>query len=154
MFLYRKLTYFYLIVALLLASCNISKNVPKGKYLLKRNKLTLNYSSLDTTLGSSLSLDLSNLIKETNITKEELVILLRPQPNYRTIGIRAKLRVYNLIDSAVVAENRAKKLKKIELKNQKLKEKEARINEKRLKKLLTKALNITLKKLLIRLHQN
>ena len=138
MFLYRKLTYFYLIVALLLASCNISKNVPKGNYLLKRNKLTLNYSSLDTTQGTSLSLDLSNLIKETNITKEELIILLRPQPNYRTIGIRAKLRVYNLIDSAVVAENRAKKLKKIELKNQKLKEKEARINEKRLKKAIDK----------------
>ena len=138
MFLNRKLTYFYLIVVILLASCNISRNVPKGKYLLKRNKLTLNYSSLDTTQGASLSLDLSNLIKETNVTKEELVILLRPQPNYRTIGIRAKLRVYNLIDSAVVAENRAKKLKKIDIKNKKRKEKEARINEKRLQKAIDK----------------
>jgi hypothetical protein len=134
MFVKRKLTYFYLILAILFASCNVSKNVPKGKYLLKRNKLTLNYSTQDTTQGSSISLDLSSLIKETNITKEELTILLRPQPNYRTIGIRAKLRVYNLIDSAVVAKNRAKKIKKIELKNIKRKEKQALINEKRLQK--------------------
>jgi outer membrane protein assembly factor BamA len=112
--------------------------VPKGKYLLKRNKLTLNYSTQDTTQGSSISLDLSSLIKETNITKEELTILLRPQPNYRTIGIRAKLRVYNLIDSAVVAKNRAKKIKKIELKNIKRKEKQALINEKRLQKAIEK----------------
>jgi hypothetical protein len=134
MFVKRKLTYFYLILAILFASCNVSKNVPKGKYLLKRNKLTLNYSTQDTTQGSSISLDLSSLIKETNITKEELTILLRPQPNYRTIGIRVKLRVYNLIDSAVVAKNRAKKIKKIELKNIKRKEKQALINEKRLQK--------------------
>jgi hypothetical protein len=123
----RKLTYFYLIVTILFASCNLSKNVPKGKYLLKRNKLDLNYSSLDTSQASSISLDLSSLIKETNITKEELTILLRPQPNYKTIGIRAKLRVYNLIDSAVVAKNRAQKIKKVELKNTKRKEKEERI---------------------------
>jgi hypothetical protein len=44
------------------------------------------------------------------------------------------LRVYNLIDSAVVAKNRAKKIKKIELKNIKRKEKQALINEKRLQK--------------------
>jgi outer membrane protein assembly factor BamA len=138
MFVKRKLTYFYLILAILFASCNVSKNVPKGKYLLKRNKLTLNYSTQDTTQGSSISLDLSSLIKETNITKEELTILLRPQPNYRTIGIRAKLRVYNLIDSAVVAKNRAKKIKKIELKNIKRKEKQALINEKRLQKAIEK----------------
>ena len=138
MFVKRKLTYFYLILAILFASCNVSKNVPKGKYLLKRNKLTLNYSTQDTTQGSSISLDLSSLIKETNITKEELTILLRPQPNYRTIGIRAKLRVYNLIDSSVVAKNRAKKIKKIELKNIKRKEKQALINEKRLQKAIEK----------------
>jgi outer membrane protein assembly factor BamA len=138
MFVKRKLTYFYLILAILFASCNVSKNVPKGKYLLKRNKLTLNYSTQDTTQGSSISLDLSSLIKETNITKEELSILLRPQPNYRTIGIRAKLRVYNLIDSSVVAKNRAKKIKKIELKNIKRKEKQALINEKRLQKAIEK----------------
>lgn len=138
MFVKRKLTYFYLILATLFASCNVSKNVPKGKYLLKRNKLTLNYSTQDTTQSSSISLDLSSLIKETNITKEELTILLRPQPNYRTIGIRAKLRVYNLIDSAVVAKNRAKKIKKIELKNTKRKEKQALINEKRLQKAIEK----------------
>ncbi len=138
MFVKRKLTYFYLILATLFASCNVSKNVPKGKYLLKRNKLTLNYSKQDTTQSSSISLDLSSLIKETNITKEELTILLRPQPNYRTIGIRAKLRVYNLIDSAVVAKNRAKKIKKIELKNTKRKEKQAFINEKRLQKAIEK----------------
>jgi hypothetical protein len=134
MFVKRKLTYFYLILTILFVSCNVSKNVPKGKYLLKRNKLTLNYSTQDTTQSSTISLDLSSLIKETNITKEELTILLRPQPNYRTIGIRAKLRVYNLIDSAVVAKNRAKKIKKIELKNIKRKEKQALINEKRLQK--------------------
>jgi hypothetical protein len=134
----RKLTYFYLIVTILFASCNLSKNVPKGKYLLKRNKLDLNYSSLDTSQASSISLDLSSLIKETNITKEELTILLRPQPNYRTIGIRAKLRVYNLIDSAVVAKKRAQKIKKVELKNTKRKEKEERINEKRLQKAIEK----------------
>lgn len=138
MFLNRKLTYFSFIIITLFASCNISKNVPAGKFLLKRNKLTLNYSSLDTTQESLLAIDLSNLIKETNITKEELLILLRPQPNYRTIGIRAKLRIYNMIDSAVVAEKRAKNFKKIELKNKKRKEKEAQINNRRLQKALEK----------------
>ncbi|MFM7662341.1 MAG: BamA/TamA family outer membrane protein [Bacteroidota bacterium] len=137
MFLIRKLTYFSLIVLILFTSCNISKNVPKGKYLLKRNRLELDYGTIDSTRESP-SIAISGLINETNITKDELVILLRPQPNYRSLGFRLKLRVYNLIDSAVVAKNKAKKIKKINLKNKKRKEKEKEINTKRFKKAMAK----------------
>jgi outer membrane protein insertion porin family len=138
MFLNRKLTYFLFIFTIFLVSCNITKNVPKGNYLLKSNKVNLIFSNSDSTNRSSNPLDLSNLKRERNITKEEVVLLVRPQPNYRTLGIRIKLHVYNLIDSSKVAKIRAKKIKRIEQKNAKRKQKEARINEKRLQKALQK----------------
>jgi hypothetical protein len=113
--------------------CNLSKNVPKGSFLLKKNKLSIYYTSFDSTKSAS-SIDLKNLIQETNINKEELELLIKPQPNYKTLGIRLKLRAYNMIDSSSVAQKRIKKNKKIEIKNSKRKEREDKINAKRLKK--------------------
>jgi outer membrane protein insertion porin family len=126
-----KLTYFCVISLFFLVGCNISKNVPKGSYLLKRNKLSIYYTTFDSSKNIN-SIDLNNLIKENNVTKDELEILIKPQPNYKTLGIRLKLRAYNLIDSSTVAKKRISKNKIIEQKNIKRKEREVKINEKRL----------------------
>ena len=133
-----KLTYFYFTLLLLLVGCNLSKNVPKGNYLLKKNKLSIRYSTYDTTKGKSNSIDLSSLIKENNVTKEELLLLVKPQPNYHTLGFRFKLWAYNQIDSAKVAQKRIKLNMKFERKNDKKRIKQATINSKRLARALEK----------------
>ncbi len=129
-----KLTYFYFTLLLLLVGCNLSKNVPKGNYLLKKNKLTLSYSTYDTINKNSNSIDISNLIKENNVTKEELLSLVKPQPNYRTLGFRFKLWAYNQVDSAKVSRKRIRLNKKIEANNDKKRAKQLAINTKRLQR--------------------
>jgi outer membrane protein assembly factor BamA len=74
---YRTLKRFYpliLLFAILLASCNITRNVPDGKYLL--NKESIKIDSKD-------------------IKPDELEPYLRQKPNKRIVGFRFHLRLYN-----------------------------------------------------------
>ena len=71
-----KLTYFSCILLFVITGCNLSKNVPKGEYLLHSNKLNLNFSSKVTQENALNKIDLKTLIKENNVSKEELVLLI------------------------------------------------------------------------------
>jgi len=91
----------------------MSKYVPENKYLLNKNKIEI-------TGDKSLSYDLSLIVKQ--------------QPNYRSLGVRFNLWAYNQIDSAKVAQKRLRKNRKISEKNKKRTLKAKRINKKRIEK--------------------
>ena len=109
----RKHTYFYFFSVLLLCACHPSKYVPEGKYLLKKNKITISGDK-------SLSEELNNIIKQ--------------KENYKTLGIRFNLWAYNQIDSSKIAKKRLIKNQKISSINQKRRLREAKINKKRIAK--------------------
>jgi outer membrane protein insertion porin family len=69
-----KSTYILIICLLGVLSCKITRNIPDGKYLLKKNKIELSGEGLDED-------DINDIIKQ--------------QPNYRSVGLRLKLRAYN-----------------------------------------------------------
>ena len=76
----------------------MSKYVPENKFLLKKNKIEIDGNK-------NLSYDLSLIVKQ--------------QPNFKSLGLRFNLWAYNQIDSAKVAKKRLRKNKKLSLKNQK-----------------------------------
>lgn len=76
--------------------CKLTKNVPDGKYLLKKNVIIQTEEKLDEG-------DISSIIRQ--------------QSNKRTLGIKWKLMAYNAVDSAKVAQKRIKKDEKIRHKN-------------------------------------
>ena len=96
-----------------ITSCNITKNVPDGYFLMNSNKI---------------------LVKEKVPFKDDLTDILKLKPNQRILGVRLKLRVYNAIDSAKLTEKRIKVNQKFKLKLQKKKDKYSRINEKRIER--------------------
>lgn len=92
-------------------SCKQTKNVPDGKYLLKKNKVYLKGDKMD---------------------KDDLEEIIRQKPNFKRFGVKWKLMMYNAVDSTKVADKRTRKNLKLREKNQKLREKEDRINAKRI----------------------
>ena len=70
-----------------LASCNITKNVPEGYFLMNSNKIT---------------------VDQKISFKDDLTDILKLKPNQRILGMRLKLRAYNLIDSTKLSEKRLK----------------------------------------------
>ena len=70
-----------------LGACHVTKNVPSGYYLLKKNKVVIN-----GTLSSEINSEINSIIRQ--------------QPNQRILGIPFKLLLYNSIDSAKVTEKR------------------------------------------------
>ena len=91
----------------------MSKYVPENKFLLKKNKIEIDGEK-------SLAYDLSLIVKQ--------------QPNFKSLGLRINLLAYNQIDSAKVAKKRLRKNKKLSLKNQKRRQRQARINKNRIAK--------------------
>ena len=116
-----------MLILVSIVSCNITRNVPEGKYLLKSNKLYLP--------------------KKTKVDEDELRNVIRQRPNHRALefrvkrkvfGIRAKLRVYNSIDSTKAAENRKRRFKRYQKVNKRRLERQKRINERRIERALNK----------------
>ncbi|MFK7786528.1 MAG: BamA/TamA family outer membrane protein [Crocinitomicaceae bacterium] len=109
-----KLLFKHTIILLILvvgaASCRQTKNVPDGEYLLKKNKVIVSGDKMD---------------------EEELAEIVRQKPNFKRFGVKWKLMMYNAVDSAHVADKRARKNLKLREKNKKLRAKEDRINAKR-----------------------
>ena len=103
-----------IILLFVLTACDLTRNVPKGKYLLRANTIELKDNS--------------------SIDKYDLGLIVRQQPNQRNFYINFKLRIYNAIDSAHVAHKRELKFQKFEKKQKRKKEKVDEINEKRNKK--------------------
>ena len=117
-----KLTYFiFLSLFFLLFSCNQTKHVPQGKYLLKKNTLTVEGDKLD---------------------KDAMNEIIRQHPNRSVLGLKFRLWAYNRetyfyvikSDSASIAEKRVRQNQKLYLKNQKRRKRQARINDKRIAK--------------------
>jgi len=100
-----------LILLFILTACDLTRNVPKGKYLLRSNTI--------------------DVMDNSTIDKYELGLIVRQQPNQRNFYINFKLRIFNLIDSAKVANKRELKYQAFERKQLKKKNKVAAINAKR-----------------------
>ena len=101
--------------------------MPQGKYLLKKNNVTVT--------GGKVSID-------------EVNEIIRQKPNFKILGFKSKLIVYNLFDSTSIAEKRGRKNEKLRIKNRKKKVKEERINDKRIAKAKQKNRNYYTKKII------
>lgn len=114
-----KLTYFPLLCLIFLVfSCRTARNVPEGKFLLKKN-----------TIKSE---------RSPNVNEEDALNVLRQQTNRKTIGIPFRLIAYNqdwfIFDSTRIAEKRVRRNLKIRRINKERVAKQNRINQKRIKK--------------------
>lgn len=103
----------FVVITLLLASCRLAKNVPPGNYLLHNTTI-----ALDNPLT-------------TNLDRYELAQVLRQQPNARFFGAPWKLWLYNAMDSAAVAEKKADKIERFQLKLTHKQAKVSQVNAKR-----------------------
>lgn len=109
-----KLTYFIAISLLvLLFSCNSTKLVPEGHYLLDKN-------TIDFT--------------DEKLPLDEINTIIRQQPNRTTLGVKLNLYIYNSIDSVKVVKSRSKQYAKVVAKNKKHLARQKRINERRIEK--------------------
>ncbi len=110
-----KLNFKHTIILLILlvgvVSCRQTKNVPQGEYLLKKNKVFVQGEKLD---------------------EYDLEEIIRQKPNFKRFGVKWNLMMFNAVDSAKVADKRARKNQKLRDKNQELRDKEDRINKHRI----------------------
>lgn len=102
-----------LLLLLVLSACNITRNVPEKRYLLKANVVNIDNKS---------------------ILIDDVLPIIRQQPNQKTLGINFKLRIFNTIDSARVASKKEKKINRFYLKVERKKLKTKEINAKRIEK--------------------
>lgn len=102
-------------------SCNQTKHVPQGKYLLKKNVVNVEGDKLD---------------------KEAMNEIIRQQPNRSLLGVKFRLWAYNRetffyvikTDSTTIADKRYRQNQKLKVKNQKRRDRQNRINEERIAK--------------------
>lgn len=106
-----KATYILLIFAVGIFSCRQTKYVPDGKYLVKKNTIHFNGDKL---------------------AEDEVENIIKQQSNFKTLGLKLKLRSFNLVDSSKVAEKRIRKNDDIDDKNRKRIKRQNRINNKRI----------------------
>ena len=109
--LHFKHTIILLILLSGVISCRQTKNVPQDKFLLKKNKV---------------------FVTGNKMNESDLEEIIRQKPNFKRFGVKWNLMMFNVVDSAKVADKRAVKNIKLRAKNQKLREKEDRINNKRI----------------------
>ncbi len=117
MFKTLKFTYFLLIIAVATFSCRQAKYVPEGKYLLKKNIIKVEGNDLNED-------DVSNIIRQ--------------KPNFKTLGFKTRLWIYNRVDSVNVAEKRFRKNEKLRSKNQHILKRQNDVNKRRIKKSIEK----------------
>ena len=122
-----KATYILAIIVFCMPSCHQTKHVPDENYLVKKNVIK---------------------ISGDNIEKDELAEIIRQPANFKTIQLKLKLRAYNLVDSAKVAEKRIEKNIQIDKKNDKRKVRQERINDRRIKKAIKKNVESYTKKII------
>lgn len=109
------LFYAFLLILASITSCNVSKRIPKDKFLLRGNKVALKNSN-------------------TTISESDLLTVVNPKPNQKIIGIPLRLLVFDAIDSVKVAQKREKKDAKILSYNQHRLQRMDHINTRRIKK--------------------
>ena len=89
--LQAKLINITVILLFVLSACDLTRNVPSGRYLLRSNTIQVK--------------------DNPNIDKYELGLIVRQQPNQRNFYVNVKLRIFNAIDSSKVANKRELKYK-------------------------------------------
>lgn len=102
-----------LVLVLILSACNLTRNVPEGKYLLAKNKIVLDNDAIDL---------------------DNVTAIVRQQPNQKTAGMRIKLRIYNMVDTNYINKSKAKSFAKF---NKRLIKKRARalkVNQRRIER--------------------
>ena len=67
-----------LLLLLVLSACKITRNVPENRYLLKSNVVNIDNKA---------------------ILIDDVLPIVRQQPNQKTLGVNFKLRIFNTIDS-------------------------------------------------------
>jgi hypothetical protein len=102
-----------LLLLLVLSACNITRNVPEKRYLLKSNVVNIDNKA---------------------ILIDDVLPIIRQQPNQKTLGINFKLRIFNTIDSARVATKKEEKINHFYSKVERKKLKTKEINAKRIEK--------------------
>jgi len=108
-----------------IVGCNLTKQLPKDKYLLKKNRIYL--SSFD-------------------IDYDAIDAIVRQHPNRKFLGVKWRALIYNLIDSANVADKRARKNQKIRSKNAQKLYRQDKINQIRIAKAIKKGDSTYIKK--------
>lgn len=108
-----KHTIILLILLVGFVACRQTKNVPQGEFLLKKNKVKV--------LGDEMNQD-------------ELDEIVRQKPNFKRVGIKWNLMMFNAVDSANVADKRARKNQNLRDENKSRREKQVRINAKRVER--------------------
>ncbi len=96
-----------------LSACHLTKNVPQGEFLLKKNVVAI--SDNNTTLSTA-----------------DLSYVIRQQPNQKTLTIPIKLFIFNAIDSAKVSRKRIRLNSEIKANNDRKIAKMNRINSKKI----------------------
>lgn len=116
---FTKKTYYWLILALALLSCNITKKVPQGAYLFRSHEFEIIYPEGDIA---------------QKFDKSELEEVVRVQPNRRLLLTKLPLRIFNSMKERKVKKSRKRHIKKIIKQNNKKLAREKRRNEKRISK--------------------
>ncbi len=96
-----------------MASCRQTKHVPEGKYLVKKNKIHVQGDALE---------------------ESDLEEIIRQPANFKTLGLKLKLRAYNLVDSSKVSEKRIRKNNKLDRINHHKRLKQKKINDRRIER--------------------
>jgi len=94
-----------------MSACSLTKNVPDGYYLLKKNKI--------------------KYVEKVDF-EYDLDAILKQRPNQKTLGILLKLRVYNLIDSAKIVAKKNERYARFQKGLEKKQKRYDKTNQKRI----------------------
>ena len=125
---FQNYSIFLLFIVVFLTSCHVTKNVPKGNLLLRKNTILIE--------GAKVA-----------ISSAEISEIIRQKPNSRVIGIPFKLILFNSIDSAKVSQKRMRINAKIDNGNKRMDIKLDEINAKRIEKARKKGKKMYTKKI-------
>jgi hypothetical protein len=99
-------------------SCNLGKHLPEGTYLLEENEVILP--------------------KRSGVKEDDVRAVLRQTPNRSTLGVMWRVKMFNAVDSTLVAEKRNKKNLKLRKINNKRRLKAEETDQKRMERALKK----------------
>ena len=125
---FQNYSIFLLFIVVFLTSCHVTKNVPKGNLLLRKNTILIE--------GAKVA-----------ISSAEISEIIRQKPNSRVIGIPYKLILFNSIDSAKVSQKRMRIDSSIVDGNKRMDIKLDKINAKRIEKARKKGKKMYTKKI-------
>ena len=121
-------TYLILLLLTVVVGCRVTKNVPDGKYLVKKNKIKID--------------------RKSELSESDVEGAIRQQPNFKSLGIKFRLLAYNSVDSTKVAIKRVEENLELREKNKKIQERETRINTKRIDRAKRKGKEFYTKKII------